>query len=123
MNMRRTIKLYLCIALCGHVVAVAVALFSVDAARTYWGHFLEGQPYPSLFLFVIANAQRLQWLSGVVILVGIFTIFKASESWALHYLACVFAITVAILCVTAVGLGLPMYAVARSLDQSEADQR
>jgi len=123
MNTRLTTKVYLCIALGVHVGAIAVAVFSVNAAAAYWSHFLEGQPYPSLFLFVVAMSPMLRWVSVVVVLAGIFAAFKASASWALHYLACVVAITVGILCVTAFGLSLPMYAVAHFLDQQGENQR
>lgn len=122
MNMRLTIKSYLCLALVLHVAAVAVAIYSVNAAGAYWQNFVEGPAFPRLLQFVVASAPWLPWLSVAVVLAGILVAFRASESIALHCLAGVVALTVGILCVTAVGLSKPMWIAAHIMEQKSANK-
>lgn len=121
MNMRLTTKVYLLAALVVHVIAVAVAVHAINAARAYWSHFLEGRPFPPLFLWVVDSAPWLPWFSLAVVLAGIVAAFRVSESSAMHCLACVTAVTVGILCVTALGLSQPMSVAARVMDQKSAN--
>ena len=121
MNIRLTIKVYLLAALVVHVIAVAVALFAINAARAYWSHFIESPPFPTLLIYVLASAAWLPWLSVAVVLAGIIAVWRVSETSAMHCLACVIAITVAVLCVTAIGLSLPMSIAAQVMDQKSAN--
>jgi hypothetical protein len=101
---------------------MAVAMYTVNVSTAFWGHFLEGRGFPSLFLGVLVWARFLPWLSVVVVLVGVFAVFKASESLAMHCLASIVAITIGLLCVTAVGLSLPMSIAAQAMDRRVANQ-
>jgi len=122
MNVRLTIKAYLCIFLLVHVGAVAVAIHAINASLAYWSNFAEGGGgFPVLFKWVLASASWLPLLSVGVVLAGLVAAFKASDLSALHCLACVVGITFGILCVTAFGLSQPIAAVAQINDQGRSE--